>query len=247
MNLVAWRLWKGGVVVRMSGSEVSARAGQWVVTTRGRRYQEFTPGAEIDSFHLQLETGVAEWEGPGVALLAGASALDEAAAVLGEALREHRGGGVQLGGPIFHPADFISQATTQERLWRFVAGLFSRLAAEGVALREPAITDARVARSLAIIDALPLDVAWDRERVARAAGVSASHLDRLWREQWGRTPFEHWEGRRVRFARRKLENTTARIKEVALDLGFAHLAHFSNWFRARAGASPREYRGRFLA
>jgi AraC-like DNA-binding protein len=39
-----------------------------------------------------------------------------------------------------------------------------------------------------------------------------------------------------------LGGTSATVKEVAFELGFSSLSHFSAWFRRQHGLPPREFR-----
>jgi AraC-like DNA-binding protein len=56
------------------------------------------------------------------------------------------------------------------------------------------------------------------------------------------TPYAYFESLRLEFACRRLRVPDVRIKEVAIDLGFASLSHFSKWFRKHQAQSPRQYR-----
>ena len=49
---------------------------------------------------------------------------------------------------------------------------------------------------------------------------------------------------RVEKAKRQLMKPTARITEVAYDVGFQSLSHFNRSFRRIANESPTEYRSR---
>jgi AraC-like DNA-binding protein len=84
----------------------------------------------------------------------------------------------------------------------------------------------------------------DQSVVARAAGLSQSHLERLFTARYGITPRHFFERRRANVARQLIETTTAPIKEIAFRLGFSTLAHFSTWFRRSTGESPRQARSR---
>ena len=130
----------------------------------------------------------------------------------------------------------------QSALWGFVQNLLPPLLSAGIQLRFPDISDPRVAHSMAAIHRLPLSAAWDRDAIARAASLSPSQLDRLWMQQLGFTPWQHWDRRRLRFAQEKLRYTDVQIKEIALELGFQHLTQFSTWFRSRQETSPSAYR-----
>ncbi len=242
LNLIVWRLIKGTVRVVCSGNEYEAKVGEWVVVTGGQREQEFSSDAYIESIHIHVDAPAAEWAGPQVAVLSSSAALVRASAALSRAVADKSGPGRTPGGPGFQVDDFAEQVRQQGAVWGFLGQLVPLLQTQGVVLVEPVIDDDRIARSMVQVDALPLDKPWPRDAVALATGMSASQLDRVWRRVQGRTPFQYWDARRLRFARERLEHSADSIKQVALALGFVHMPQFSNWFHARLGVSPRSYR-----
>jgi AraC-like DNA-binding protein len=245
INLVFWRLIKGRVRVTFPEIELEACPGSWVAIVRGMRKQEFSSDAYIESIHAHVDAGAAEWAGPPAAVFQDRRGkLKLATAALGEVVGERRADGRVPGARILQATSFQEQARIQGGLWRFFEELVPLLQASGIALRAPQNIDARVARSMAIIERWPWTAPWDRDSISRLAGISASQLDRVWRECRNQTPCQYWDLRRIRFAREKLENTRWSIKEIASELGFTHLAQFSNWFRCRQSMSPREYRER---
>ncbi len=87
----------------------------------------------------------------------------------------------------------------------------------------------------------------DLGTIAREAGVSKTHLVRLFREHVGSTPVRYlWEIRR-REGVRLLEQSGLRINEVADRCGFKTPFHFSRLIRKATGRSPREIRRIFWA
>ncbi|MEZ0296852.1 MAG: helix-turn-helix domain-containing protein [Candidatus Methylacidiphilales bacterium] len=133
---------------------------------------------------------------------------------------------------------FTQHAEVQSALWTLLAVVTPLLSQAGMELRPLEISDPAIASSMAMIDELALSLPWDRQLIAQKSGISPSQLDRRWRDELGQTPHYYWDQRRLRFARERLEITSHSIKEVASDLGFTHLARFSNWFRSRQGTSP---------
>jgi len=72
--------------------------------------------------------------------------------------------------------------------------------------------------------------------------VSCFHLCRVFREQAG-MPIHRYRNRlRLRAATERIAERNVRMLDVALDLGFASEAHFSDAFRATFGMRPSEYR-----
>ena len=71
---------------------------------------------------------------------------------------------------------------------------------------------------------------------------SVSQSIRLFRKEYGQTPYEYLIGRRMALAQELLRSTNMLIKEVAYRAGFMDEHYFSVAFRRRFGMSPREYR-----
>lgn len=85
------------------------------------------------------------------------------------------------------------------------------------------------------------------EVLARAAGLSVSHFNRLFREWSGFTPMEYQRRQRIARARTLLGNARLTIKEIAAQCGFDDPYHFSRAFRQLDGLSPSQYREAVLA
>ena len=248
VNFIIWRLIRGNVKVEAAAHEIGAGAGDWVVMAHnlGLRHQAFSPDALIESLHLGIDTNPAEWNGPSAVVLQGDAALGRAAALVGRYVKARYPTGLVPGGHVYVSRSFAEQIHVQRVVWSFMEELAPHLMKAGMTIREPDYSDPRVVASMALIESWPVNLAWDRKQISRAACVSASQLDRIWRETRGETPFQYWNARRIRFACDRLENSANRIKEIAYDLGFAHLAQFSTWFHSRMNTSPREYRRAFI-
>ncbi len=88
-------------------------------------------------------------------------------------------------------------------------------------------------------EAEPLTV----EALARAAGVSASYLSRLFAQQTGQTLTEFRTKTRLeRLLRLLREQPRRNLGEAALEAGFGSYAQFHHVFTERMGCSPAEYR-----
>jgi transcriptional regulator GlxA family with amidase domain len=81
-------------------------------------------------------------------------------------------------------------------------------------------------------------------RLARACGVSASHLRRLFVDELGASPREQVTAHRIELAACRLASGRAAIADIAAEVGFATLSSFNRLFRAHRGCSPREWRRR---
>lgn len=81
----------------------------------------------------------------------------------------------------------------------------------------------------------------------RAARLSSSRLQALFREVTGYPPLDYLRRLRVEEARRLLADPQLSVKEVAARTGFRDTSHFSKVFRRVDGLSPAHYRDALLA
>ena len=79
------------------------------------------------------------------------------------------------------------------------------------------------------------------EVLAREAGLSASHFQRLFKAVLGETPYQFVIDYRVERAKEMLA-TDAALIDVALRCGFADQPHFTRLFKQATGSTPREWR-----
>jgi transcriptional regulator GlxA family with amidase domain len=103
----------------------------------------------------------------------------------------------------------------------------------------PRVTDLRIRRALAFIDAsyaepLSLDV------IAKAAGMSRYHFGRVFEAQVGKSPYRHLVDVRIERAARLFRTGRVSVTEAALTVGFNDLGRFGRAFRARHGVTPSE-------
>lgn len=84
----------------------------------------------------------------------------------------------------------------------------------------------------------------DRKSMARLAGISMRHLDRLFATHLNTGFLETYRRIRLAHARRLLEQSPLSISEVAFATGFSSAGHFSRSFRAAFGITPSALRHR---
>jgi transcriptional regulator GlxA family with amidase domain len=82
----------------------------------------------------------------------------------------------------------------------------------------------------------------NRAAMAKLAGISSRHLDRLFNEHLGSGFLETYRKIRLDHARRLLEQSPLSIAEIAYATGFSSAGHFSRAFRALTGKSPGSFR-----
>lgn len=85
------------------------------------------------------------------------------------------------------------------------------------------------------------------EAVAAAVNVSPFHFCKLFKRATGLTFTDFVNRARVEKAKRLLMRPSARITEIAYDVGFQSLSHFNRSFRRIADESPSEFRCRMKA
>ena len=111
--------------------------------------------------------------------------------------------------------------------------------APALALARP--RDPVLARAMAEMEA-HLDAPLPMARIARAAGVSARHLQTLFRRRLGVAPAAHYTALRLNRARRLLIETADPIVEIALGSGFASPAAFARAYRRMHRETPSDTR-----
>lgn len=81
-----------------------------------------------------------------------------------------------------------------------------------------------------------------RRDMARLAGISPRHLDRLFAEQMPAGFLESYRNIRLDHARKLLEQSPLAISEVAFATGFSSASHFSRAYKQRFGIQPKSVR-----
>ena len=84
----------------------------------------------------------------------------------------------------------------------------------------------------------PLDV----EALARAAGMSAGHLSRQFRQAYGESPYSYLMTRRIERAMALLRRGDLSVTEVCFAVGCSSLGTFSTRFTELVGMPPSTYR-----
>ncbi len=100
------------------------------------------------------------------------------------------------------------------------------------------IADARARRLLAEVDGRGTSLG----NLASRSGLSTRHVRRLFVEEIGVGPSVCTRVVRVRTATALLENTHARLADVAQHAGYYDQAHFTREFRTLIGVTPGRYR-----
>lgn len=83
--------------------------------------------------------------------------------------------------------------------------------------------------------------------LANLANLAPKYLCRAFRKAFGVTPLAYRQELRLREAQRLLSVTSLRISEIATNVGFQSVFHFSRLFRKRIGCTPTVYAARHPA
>lgn len=75
-------------------------------------------------------------------------------------------------------------------------------------------------------------------QLARTAGINEYKLKRGFKEMFGTTVFGYLSEARLEMARVTLAENQKSATEIAFDLGYGSVQHFSNAFKKKFGVSP---------
>ncbi|MEZ5304927.1 MAG: AraC family transcriptional regulator [Verrucomicrobiales bacterium] len=108
---------------------------------------------------------------------------------------------------------------------------------------QPAQIDPRIWRLWESV-AAELSADWTSAAMAKAAGMSEKHLERLCRRELGRTPRQQLIWLRMRRAAELLAASNDKIEAIAAEVGYQNAFVFSSTFKRIMGWSPSRYPGR---
>lgn len=243
-HLTAWLVRRGQVKVRVKGKTLRATAGQWLFPPSGDLEREFSEDAKILSvrFRASWPTGEDLFdEGLGVVFSAAAHPeLERAARPLARFAAKNFPQGFRF--LMEEPATLAQHLHLQTLFAHWLEVAVTVLAAQGLAPSRMGRIDSRLLKAVQLIDRRSLSSPLEERKLAREVGLSVSQLTRLFIRQFGVSPRVYCDQRRYEHARATLQSSPQTIKEVAFELGFSSLPHFSAWFRRRHGRSPRELR-----
>jgi len=240
----AWLLRRGRVEVRQGQQTWRAQAGQWLFPPPGDRWQHFSDDTRLLSVRYRATWPTGEdffQKGLGISV----NAIDHpellrAATPLARFVaRNFPSTTVDL---MQSPAPLDLHFRLQTLFARWIETVVMTLTQEGVTPSHMGKIDPRLLDAVRRLDRQPLTEPMAERRLAAAVGMSVTHLNRLFSRQFGVSSRAYFENRRYHHVVDVLENSGSSIKEIAYDLGFSSLPHFSAWFRRRHGLSPREFR-----
>lgn len=87
-----------------------------------------------------------------------------------------------------------------------------------------------------------LDAKLSREQLAAMVYLSPDHLNRIFKQEHGRSIYEYIVDKRMTLAAQMLETTDLKMHAIALNTGYNNFSQFSKAFKDKYGANPRDYR-----
>ncbi len=79
-------------------------------------------------------------------------------------------------------------------------------------------------------------------RLADISYLNPSYLSRIFKQKYGNSLTEYISSRRIQEAKKQLAETTKKIHDIALDVGYLSVPSFNRVFKKMVGMSPVEYR-----
>ena len=243
-DLTAWLIREGRVVVKLGERTWRAGPHEWLFPPPGERWQDFSADARILSVRFR-----AKWP-TGEDLLPANVGVKIPAACCPELLRTATSLAcfVRQQFPraetdlMQAPATLADYLRLQTLFSGWLEAVMGALTDDGLVPAHMGKIDTRLRAAIRRLDCQPLAMSFNESTLARAVGLSVSQLNRLFLRQFGLSSRGYFDRRRYQHALTVLEESTRVVKEIASDLGFSSLPHFSAWFRRKHGVSPREFR-----
>ena len=233
----------GTVEIVTAEGKVKAGPGDWVMPRQGPRQQQFSAGTSILSVHLNLHWPAGkplfDWKTALVFASARFPQLEVHSRRLGRLVQKEFPGARQ------NLRSLPASLAVDCRLRRHFAAWFEvycRVMLQlGLHPSQMGSIDPRVLAVVEYLDHASFAAPCREADLAARVGLSVSQLNRLFLRHFGSTPRRYLEKRRLENALVQIHRSRP-VKEIAYELGFKSLPHFSAWFRQNTGSSPTELR-----
>lgn len=80
------------------------------------------------------------------------------------------------------------------------------------------------------------------EELADRYNIGYSYFRRMFKKYTGMSPYQYHLSLRIQKAKEQMQSSDKSIKQIAFDLGFESLYHFSRTFKNKEGKSPSQFR-----
>lgn len=78
--------------------------------------------------------------------------------------------------------------------------------------------------------------------IADSLNYSKNHIINIFKEKYGKTPYQYYIDAKIHTAKRYLQETNCSVGDIASNLAFSDPQYFSSCFKKATGLSPREFR-----
>lgn len=243
-NFFAWYLRAGSVDLILPDQTIHVEQGQWCILPPGEVDRLFSDDAQLLSLSFQFVwpdgSRLFDFQVPQVIPhTAGKHLLRPAQALVAHVTHEFPDA------YLFLPLENTS-AEGYLRLQRLVfdwaASLTDTLDQLGHTIHTMARMDDRIIHARELMDQAIFSQSVSESAIASQIGLSTSQFTRLFTAQFNLTPKKYMDQQRLTLAKRMLRSSEMSVKQLAFNMGFKQLSHFSNWFRKHQGVSPRKYR-----
>jgi AraC-like DNA-binding protein len=245
--LTIWKVLQGEATLIVGDRKVTGHSGDWLICAPGLHQVIFSEDLHFLSIHLNIESpsNGAEWIGESPLHIYQCESLETATSKLKANTRIQKM--ISLGeyDPRSVAVPLQEMLAYKQQVLSYSQVILSELKKHQLSFQPPTIHDIRVTQSLTHLSTISLSLPFSRDALAKTVGISASQLDRCWRNELGITPHIYWHRLRLRRACHLLIRQDALIKEIAYEIGFRQTSHFSQWFTKSMQQSPTEYRDRY--
>jgi len=238
-----WLVDRGWAEVRYDdGRRLRATAGEWLLNApMVSRLQSFEARAEILSlsFHLPAPPGFRPGDHLPLRLHAGEvdpmrEAAERIVAELGgqSGLEGGRSSGDGLG--------LGRWLRLQRHLAEFVVAWYEAVFGEAGPSGDD--LDHRVREAVTALALRPRMGPVPYDALTLRTGLGRVQLDRLFKDQLGRSPKQELDRLCLERVLRRLDDPGRALKTIAAELGFTDTSHLCRWFARQVGTSPQRYR-----
>ncbi|SDU30507.1 Helix-turn-helix domain-containing protein [Verrucomicrobium sp. GAS474] len=242
----------GLIGLRHEGKETLCRPGDLFFTFTGHRSQFAAPGTRLLSIGYQL--GLVDQPPlydlpfglhvPKSQRRAADHALQAASVALCRAVHPKLRHPSSIQSYPEEAPDLVHHAARQAALWKWLTVLMACLEKRKTTPRPFSIQDSTVGKVRTALDKRPLNKSASSISVDLALNVGWRRVQQLFRAELHMSPSQYFERRRLRHAQMRLSEVGVSVKEVASELGFSSLSHFSFWFKRHCGCAPRVFQTR---
>ena len=239
-NSGAWLVREGWAQVEHDGQCHRAVPGQWLIVKPVTRVQTFSTDARLISiaFEARWPDGSHLYQ-EGLSLVLDAGEVPVLEEKVRPILNAVKGIAQDTWDLRDHPADLRRFLYLEQLMCDWLSSLSEILEGRGIKHSGHFGFDERVRMAVDLLQARDLAEPLSLETLANALHISPNHLIRLFRKNIQATPHQFWDRLRIEHAQSRLQQPGIRVKEVAIDLGFKHLSHFSKWFKRHTGHPPQ--------